>query len=111
MTEMTVDGNKWFLFFVTLQTDDKGVFSTDLSQEYQLAASTFGLSREDVWKLSQQAIDCIFAADTVKQQLKQKWIDLQPQVFKWPIQWNIQPNIYLKVQFLKLFHLTFYKFL
>ncbi|XP_031717187.1 N6-Methyl-AMP deaminase isoform X1 [Anarhichas minor] len=63
-------------------TDDKGVFSTDLSQEYQLAASTFGLSREDVWKLSQQAIDCIFAPDTVKQQLKLKWAAIKPQVFK-----------------------------
>ncbi|KAM6926758.1 N6-Methyl-AMP deaminase isoform 2-T2 [Lycodopsis pacificus] len=63
-------------------TDDKGVFSTDLSQEYQLAASTFGLSREDVWKLSLQAIDCIFAADTVKQQLKLKWAAIKPQVFK-----------------------------
>ncbi|KAM8751107.1 adenosine deaminase-like protein isoform X1 [Acanthopagrus latus] len=63
-------------------TDDKGVFSTDLSQEYQLAASTFGLDHEAVWKLSQQAIDCIFAPDSVKQQLKQKWTDLQPQVFK-----------------------------
>ncbi|AWP08246.1 putative adenosine deaminase-like protein isoform 2 [Scophthalmus maximus] len=63
-------------------TDDKGVFSTDLSQEYQLAASTFGLSREAVWKLSQQAIDCIFAPEAVKQQLKQKWTDLQPQVFQ-----------------------------
>lgn len=69
------------LFFVTLQTDDKGVFSTDLSQEYQLAASTFDLSREAVWKLSHDAIDCIFAPDTVKQQLKQKWIYLKPQVF------------------------------
>uniref|UniRef100_A0A3B4VIC4 N6-Methyl-AMP deaminase n=1 Tax=Seriola dumerili TaxID=41447 RepID=A0A3B4VIC4_SERDU len=63
-------------------TDDKGVFSTDLSQEYQLTASTFGLSHETVWKLSQQAIDCIFAPQTVKQQLKQKWIELQPQVFQ-----------------------------
>ncbi|XP_074533306.1 N6-Methyl-AMP deaminase [Halichoeres trimaculatus] len=63
-------------------TDDKGVFSTDLSQEYQLAASTFGLSHEDIWEHSQQAIDCIFAPDDVKQQLKQKWIDMKPQVFK-----------------------------
>lgn len=63
-------------------TDDKGVFSTNLSQEYQLAASTFGLSREAVWNLSQQAIDCIFAPDTVKQQLKQKWDAIKPQVFK-----------------------------
>lgn len=63
-------------------TDDKGVFATELSQEYKLAATTFGLSQEAVWKLSQQAIDYIFAPDTVKEQLKQKWRDLQPQVFK-----------------------------
>ncbi|XP_037307848.1 adenosine deaminase-like protein [Pungitius pungitius] len=63
-------------------TDDKGVFSTNLSQEYQLAATTFGLSHEAIWKLSQQAIDCIFAPDTVKRQLKQKWDAMKPQVFK-----------------------------
>uniref|UniRef100_A0A8C5FQD0 N6-Methyl-AMP deaminase n=1 Tax=Gadus morhua TaxID=8049 RepID=A0A8C5FQD0_GADMO len=63
-------------------TDDKGVFSTDLSQEYELAATTFGLSHEDVWKLSQQAIDCTFAPETLKQQLKQRWIDLRPRVFR-----------------------------
>lgn len=66
-----------------LQTDDKGVFCTDLSQEYQLAASTFGLSREAVWNLSEQAIDCIFAQDGVKQQLRHKWADMKPQVLKW----------------------------
>ncbi|RVE71687.1 hypothetical protein OJAV_G00054180 [Oryzias javanicus] len=63
-------------------TDDKGVFCTDLSQEYQLVASTFGLSQKEMWKLSQQAIDCIFAEDAVKQQLKKRWQELHPQVFK-----------------------------
>ncbi|CAL8261188.1 unnamed protein product [Merluccius merluccius] len=63
-------------------TDDKGVFCTDLSQEYQLAASTFGLSPEDMWRLSEQAIDCTFAPENLKQQLKQKWIDLRPHVFR-----------------------------
>uniref|UniRef100_A0A8C5EE22 Adenosine deaminase domain-containing protein n=1 Tax=Gouania willdenowi TaxID=441366 RepID=A0A8C5EE22_GOUWI len=61
-------------------TDDKGVFCTDLSHEYQVAASTFGLSHEDMWRISNQAIDCIFATEAVKQQLKQKWNDLHPQV-------------------------------
>ncbi|KAM4573503.1 N6-Methyl-AMP deaminase [Odontesthes bonariensis] len=65
-----------------LCTDDKGVFCTDLSQEYQLAASTFGLSREEVWKLSQRAIDSIFAEEAVKQRLRQRWNDLHCQVFK-----------------------------
>uniref|UniRef100_UPI003AAEF1E6 N6-Methyl-AMP deaminase isoform X2 n=1 Tax=Centroberyx gerrardi TaxID=166262 RepID=UPI003AAEF1E6 len=63
-------------------TDDKGVFCTDLSQEYQLAASTFGLSREAIWKLSQKAIDCTFAPESLKQQLKRRWMELQPQVFQ-----------------------------
>ncbi|KAL7862932.1 hypothetical protein SRHO_G00119160 [Serrasalmus rhombeus] len=63
-----------------LCTDDKGVFCTDLSQEYQLAASTFGLSQEAVWHLSQQAIQCSFAPEAVKQQLEQKWAELRPRV-------------------------------
>lgn len=70
-----------FLFIVTFQTDDKGVFCTDLSHEYQLVASTFGLSREALWNLSQQAIDCIFAPETVKQQLKWRWTDLKHHIF------------------------------
>ncbi|KAM6936976.1 N6-Methyl-AMP deaminase [Xenentodon cancila] len=65
-----------------LCTDDKGVFCTDLSQEYELAASTFGLSREAVWTLSQRAIDCCFAEESVKQQLRQTWKDLRPQLFQ-----------------------------
>ncbi|XP_061576931.1 adenosine deaminase-like protein [Cololabis saira] len=63
-------------------TDDKGVFCTDLSQEYQLAASTFGLSREAVWTLSQRAIDCCFAEESVKQQLRQTWKSLRPRLFQ-----------------------------
>lgn len=61
-------------------TDDKGVFCTDLSKEYQLAASTFGLSQEAVWTLSQRAIDCSFAPEPLKKQLKQRWAELRPQV-------------------------------
>ncbi|XP_034032150.1 adenosine deaminase-like protein [Thalassophryne amazonica] len=67
---------------IVICTDDKGVFCTDLSQEYQVAASTFGLSHEATWKLSQQAIDYIFAPELLKQELKEKWKNLQPQVFR-----------------------------
>ncbi|XP_077599284.1 N6-Methyl-AMP deaminase [Stigmatopora nigra] len=59
-------------------TDDKGVFSTDLSREYQLAASTFGLDRQAVWSLSRRAIDSIFATDDVKRALEQRWAQLEP---------------------------------
>ncbi|XP_038129824.1 adenosine deaminase-like protein isoform X1 [Cyprinodon tularosa] len=65
-------------------TDDKGVFCTELSQEYQLAASTFGLSRGAVWTLSERAVDCIFAGEDVKQQLKQKWTEIRPGLLKLP---------------------------
>ncbi|XP_047208895.1 adenosine deaminase-like protein [Girardinichthys multiradiatus] len=63
-------------------TDDKGVFCTDLSQEYQLAASTFSLSPDAVWELSERAVDCIFAGEAVKQQLKQKWTEIKPGLLK-----------------------------
>ncbi|KAL4658771.1 adenosine deaminase-like protein isoform X1 [Arapaima gigas] len=63
-----------------LCTDDKGVFSTSLSQEYQLAASTFGLDQEAVWMLSQQAINCSFAPEAVKEQLQQRWAEYKSQL-------------------------------
>ncbi|XP_026990933.1 adenosine deaminase-like protein [Tachysurus fulvidraco] len=63
-----------------LCTDDKGVFCTDLSQEYSLAASTFGLTQEAVWSLSQQAIQCSFAPEAVKQKLEQRWAELRPHI-------------------------------
>ncbi|KAI5105401.1 adenosine deaminase-like protein, partial [Silurus meridionalis] len=61
-------------------TDDKGVFCTDLSQEYHLAASTFGLNQEAVWALSQQAIQCSFAPEALKQKLEQRWDELRPHI-------------------------------
>ncbi|KAM6960780.1 N6-Methyl-AMP deaminase [Aplochiton taeniatus] len=63
-------------------TDDKGVFSTELSQEYQLAATTFGLSQEAMWNHSLQAIDCTFASLPLKQQLKQAWKKLHLEGFQ-----------------------------
>ncbi|KAG8144860.1 hypothetical protein E2320_013267, partial [Naja naja] len=39
------------------ETDDKGVFATELSTEYQLVAETFQLSNEEIWALSSEAID------------------------------------------------------
>uniref|UniRef100_A0A8C9VVV1 N6-Methyl-AMP deaminase n=1 Tax=Scleropages formosus TaxID=113540 RepID=A0A8C9VVV1_SCLFO len=63
-----------------LCTDDKGVFSTSLSQEYQLAASTFGLDQEALWILSQQAISCSFAPEAIKQQLEKRWAEQRSQL-------------------------------
>ncbi|XP_034850005.1 adenosine deaminase-like protein isoform X2 [Mirounga leonina] len=47
-------------------TDDKGVFATHLSQEYQLAAETFNLNQSQVWDLSYESIDYIFASDRTR---------------------------------------------
>ncbi|CAH2273776.1 adenosine deaminase [Pelobates cultripes] len=64
-----------------LCTDDKGVFATDLSLEYQLAANTFNLNSQQVWDLSYQAIDYIFASESDKSHLKEKWNMLKSDVF------------------------------
>ncbi|XP_077220743.1 adenosine/AMP deaminase family protein isoform X2 [Tasmannia lanceolata] len=50
-------------------TDDSGVFSTSLSREYNLAASTFGLDEEEMFQLARNAIEFVFAGDRVKKAL------------------------------------------
>ncbi|XP_004273982.1 adenosine deaminase-like protein isoform X1 [Orcinus orca] len=62
-------------------TDDKGVFATYLSQEYQLAAETFHLTQSQVWDLSYESISYIFASDSTKSDLRKKWNHLKPKVF------------------------------
>eukprot|EP00062_Callorhinchus_milii_P010919 gi/632956324/ref/XP_007893901.1/ PREDICTED: adenosine deaminase-like protein isoform X1 [Callorhinchus milii] len=62
-------------------TDDKGVFGTDLSLEYQITASTFNLSKTQIWDLSYQSINCIFAPESVKSDLKRRWNELKPGLF------------------------------
>ena len=65
------------MFNVYLQTDDKGVFSTSLSEEYSIAADTFSLSRQQMWDLSYKSIDYVFADDSVKKSLQRKWTKLK----------------------------------
>uniref|UniRef100_A0A8C6DK12 N6-Methyl-AMP deaminase n=1 Tax=Moschus moschiferus TaxID=68415 RepID=A0A8C6DK12_MOSMO len=59
-------------------TDDKGIFATHLSQEYQLAAETFHLTHSQVWDLSYESISYIFASDSTKADLRKKWSHLKP---------------------------------
>ncbi|KAL0603135.1 Adenosine deaminase-like protein [Plecturocebus cupreus] len=61
-------------------TDDKGVFATHLSQEYQLAAETFNLTQSQVWDLSYESINYIFASDSTRSELRKKWNHLKPRV-------------------------------
>ena len=61
-----------YLMLLLLQTDDKGVFSTSLSEEYLIAAQTFSLSTMDLFELSSLAINCIFDED-IKLELMKLW--------------------------------------
>ncbi|NWT65945.1 ADAL protein, partial [Prunella himalayana] len=61
-----------------LCTDDKGVFATDLSREYELVAKTFNLTRSQMWDLSYESINYIFASNAVKAKLREQWCKLKP---------------------------------
>uniref|UniRef100_M8B1E7 Adenosine deaminase-like protein n=1 Tax=Aegilops tauschii TaxID=37682 RepID=M8B1E7_AEGTA len=55
---------------LSLCTDDSGLFSTSLSNEYYLVASTFGLSKAELFRLAQGAVEFVFAGDEVKKSLR-----------------------------------------
>lgn len=55
---------------VVLCTDDMGIFCTTLSKQYEHVANTFKLSQKELFNLSYQAIDYIFAGEETKKQLK-----------------------------------------
>ncbi|XP_037496520.1 N6-mAMP deaminase [Jatropha curcas] len=54
---------------IVLCTDDSGVFSTSLSQEYSLASSAFGLKKREMFELARNVIEYIFADAEVKRDL------------------------------------------
>ncbi|XP_018577699.1 adenosine deaminase-like protein [Anoplophora glabripennis] len=55
-----------------ISTDDKGVFCTSLSEEYEYANEFFDLSKEDMWKVSLNAVDYSFASNAEKLLYKSK---------------------------------------
>uniref|UniRef100_A0A453AT75 Adenosine deaminase domain-containing protein n=1 Tax=Aegilops tauschii subsp. strangulata TaxID=200361 RepID=A0A453AT75_AEGTS len=55
---------------LSICTDDSGLFSTSLSNEYYLVASTFGLSKTELFRLAQGAAEFVFADDEVKKSLR-----------------------------------------
>lgn len=55
---------------IILCTDDSGVFSTSLSQEYAIAAKAFDLSRHQLVALAEGAIDHTFLSAAEKAQLR-----------------------------------------
>ncbi|XP_024987880.1 adenosine deaminase-like protein [Cynara cardunculus var. scolymus] len=54
---------------IVLCTDDSGVFSTNLSNEYALAANTFGLGKAELFELAKRAVNFIYAGNRVKMEL------------------------------------------
>ncbi|XP_071706789.1 N6-mAMP deaminase [Rutidosis leptorrhynchoides] len=54
---------------IVLCTDDSGVFSTNLSNEYALASATFGIGKVEMFELARKAVDFIYAGDEVKMEL------------------------------------------
>ncbi|KAK2447800.1 adenosine deaminase [Trifolium repens] len=55
---------------LVLCTDDTCVFNTSLSKEYKYAADSFGLGRWEMFELSRNAVEYIFADHGVKNYLK-----------------------------------------
>lgn len=55
---------------VTLNTDDPGVQGSTLSQDYALAESAFGITREEFLQSLAYSVDAAFADDSVKKDLK-----------------------------------------
>ncbi|CAL7936841.1 unnamed protein product [Xylocopa violacea] len=57
---------------ICLGTDDKGVFHTSLSREYETASSTFGLGRQELIKLCLSSVQYAFTTLEEKQMLLSK---------------------------------------
>jgi len=55
---------------IALGTDDVGVFLSELSNEYYLAATHFKISKHELWQLTFTAVDAIFADSDEKDRLK-----------------------------------------
>lgn len=55
---------------VTLNTDDPGMFATDLNREYQLAVDVLGLTATELQTLQRNAIDAAFCSAEAKSALR-----------------------------------------
>ncbi|XP_063603002.1 adenosine deaminase-like protein isoform X2 [Penaeus indicus] len=56
---------------VVICTDDKGVFSTTLSEEYKICAETFHLKKTDLHELCLAAVEMTFLSQEEKDRLRQ----------------------------------------
>ncbi len=58
--------------YVTLNSDDPPMFSTDLNAEYLLLAGQ-GFSWDELWRLNRNTLEASFLSDGEKQSLRQEW--------------------------------------
>ncbi|KAJ8963131.1 hypothetical protein NQ318_018596 [Aromia moschata] len=68
----------------SINTDDKGVFCTSLSKEYEHVLNNFDLSKADLWNITYNAIDHCFASTEEIILLKKKmaeWKETHAQYF------------------------------
>jgi aminodeoxyfutalosine deaminase len=54
---------------VTLNTDDPGMFDTDINREYAIAHEVFGLDADELAELARESVRASFAEATVKQRV------------------------------------------
>lgn len=54
---------------LTLNTDDPGMFSTDLNREYAIAHEVFGLADDDLADLARESVRASFASDDTRDRL------------------------------------------
>ena len=54
---------------VSINTDDAGLFGTDIQKEYQIAESVFGFSRIELLDVSLCAIEAAFVENEIKKSL------------------------------------------
>ena len=64
-----------------LGTDDKGVFSTTLSNEYTIAANALQLNNQQLFEWSKSSIDYIFDNQQIKNDLKDFWTKKHKDIF------------------------------
>jgi aminodeoxyfutalosine deaminase len=54
---------------VTLNTDDPGMFDTDLNREYAIAHDEFGLSADELTELARESVRASFAPDETRERI------------------------------------------
>ncbi|KRT86312.1 hypothetical protein AMK59_1091, partial [Oryctes borbonicus] len=69
-------------FPFSISTDDKGVFNTTLSKEYELLQKNFNLNEHDLWKIAFNSINQSFADDVEKNNLKGVLLDWKTKYIK-----------------------------